>query len=95
LALAVYVAHDAIDALVSLVPPRSSLFGTALAVVSLIVMPILARAKRRVAARIGSAAMAADAKQTELCAYLSAILLCGLLLNALLGWWWADRAVCH
>ncbi len=55
-------------------------------------MPVLARAKRRVAARIESAALTADAKQTEFCTYLSAILLCGLLLNALLGWWWADPA---
>jgi divalent metal cation (Fe/Co/Zn/Cd) transporter len=51
---------------------------------------VLARAKRRVAAELASGAMRADAKQTELCTYLSAILLGGLLLNALVGWWWAD-----
>jgi len=54
------------------------------------VMPILARAKRRVAASLNSRAMKADSRQTDICAYLSAILLGGLLLNALLGWWWAD-----
>jgi divalent metal cation (Fe/Co/Zn/Cd) transporter len=53
-------------------------------------MPLLARAKRRVAAGIGSRAMMADSKQTDFCAYLSAILLGGLLFNALLGWLWAD-----
>jgi divalent metal cation (Fe/Co/Zn/Cd) transporter len=56
----------------------------------MVVMPVLARAKRRVASRIGSSALTADARQTELCTYLSAILLGGLLLNVLFGWWWAD-----
>lgn len=64
--------------------------GILLAAVSLIVMPVLARAKRRVAGRIASTALTADARQTEFCTYLSAILLGGLLLNALFGWWWAD-----
>jgi hypothetical protein len=54
------------------------------------VMPLLVRAKRRVARGIKSGALMADSKQTELCTYLSAILLGGLLLNALFGWWWAD-----
>jgi divalent metal cation (Fe/Co/Zn/Cd) transporter len=53
-------------------------------------MPLLAKAKRRVANGIGSAAMHADSRQTDFCTYLSAILLGGLLLNAVLGWWWAD-----
>ncbi len=53
-------------------------------------MPILSRAKRKVGSALGSAAMHADAKQTEFCTYLSAILLLGLLLNALFGLWWAD-----
>ena len=61
-----------------------------LAALSLVIMPLLARAKRRVAARIGSRALAADSRQTDLCAYLSAILLGGLVLNALFGLWWAD-----
>lgn len=92
LALAIYVGYDAGISLVYKKTPEHSLTGIVLAVVSLIVMPVLARAKRGVAARIQSAAMTADAKQTEFCTYLSAILLCGLLLNAVFGWWWADPA---
>jgi divalent metal cation (Fe/Co/Zn/Cd) transporter len=57
---------------------------------SVVVMPLLARAKRKVAASLGSRAMQADSRQTDICAYLSAILLIGLGTNALLGWWWAD-----
>ena len=53
-------------------------------------MPLLARAKRRVASGIASGALQADSRQTEICAYLSAILVAGLLLNAWKGWWWAD-----
>jgi divalent metal cation (Fe/Co/Zn/Cd) transporter len=90
LALAVYVGYEGITSLANKKTPEHSLTGIVLAVVSLVVMPVLARAKRRVAARIESAALTADAKQTEFCTYLSAILLCGLLLNVLLGWWWAD-----
>jgi divalent metal cation (Fe/Co/Zn/Cd) transporter len=55
-------------------------------------MPALARAKRRVAVRLASGALAAEARQTQICAYLSAILLAGLALNATVGWWWADPA---
>jgi len=62
----------------------------ALACVSVVVMPLLSRAKRKVGNTLNSVAMNADAKQTEFCAYLSAILLIGLLLNALFGLWWAD-----
>lgn len=57
---------------------------------SLIVMPLLARAKRRVATSIRSEALRADARQIEFCTYLSTILLGGLLFNALFGWWWTD-----
>ena len=57
---------------------------------SIVVMPLLARAKRRVAARLNSRALVADSRQTDLCAYLSGILFVGLALNALFGWWWAD-----
>ncbi|HYI97123.1 MAG TPA: cation transporter [Bryobacteraceae bacterium] len=89
-ALAVYVTWDAVTALIRSEAPEQSTIGIVLAAVSLIVMPLLARAKRQVAAQIESAALTADAKQTELCTYLSAILLGGLMLNALLGWWWAD-----
>ena len=90
LLLALYVTYDALQSLVSREAPQRSLPGIVLAVASLIVMPLLSRAKRRVAGRIGSTALTADAKQTQLCTYLSAILLCGLVLNAVLGWWWAD-----
>lgn len=61
-----------------------------LAAASLVIMPILVREKRRVARALGSAALQADATQTAVCTYLSAILLAGLALNALVGWWWAD-----
>jgi len=70
--------------------PHESIPGIILASASLIVMPLLVRAKRKVARGIKSGALMADSKQTELCTYLSAILLAGLLLNALVGWWWAD-----
>jgi divalent metal cation (Fe/Co/Zn/Cd) transporter len=90
LALAAYVAFDSVKTLWLREAPEHSLTGIILAAVSLVVMPLLARAKRRVAASIGSHALHADSRQTGLCAYLSAILLGGLLLNALLGWWWAD-----
>src|SRR5262249_34308563 len=66
--------------------------GIGVAVASLVVMPLLARAKRGVAVRLNSAAMKADSRQTDFCTYLSAILLSGLALNWLLGWWWADPA---
>ena len=90
LALAVYVAYDSLASLLTYQAPEKSKVGMGLAAVSLVVMPLLARAKRRIAGNIGSAALNADAKQTEFCTFLSAILLGGLLLNALLGWWWAD-----
>ena len=90
LLLAAYVTFDALKALVLREPPDESVIGIVLAAVSLVVMPFLVRAKRRVAGAIGSRALNADATQTALCTYLSAILLAGLLLNATLGWWWAD-----
>ncbi len=90
LALAVYVAGESLKTLWLREAPQRSLVGIALAAVSLVVMPLLARAKRRVAAQIESRALHADSRQTDLCAYLSAILLGGLVLNATLGWWWAD-----
>lgn len=88
--LAIYVSYDSVSSLIRHEAPEESLVGIILAAVSLIVMPLLVRAKRRVARGIKSNALMADSKQTELCTYLSAILLGGLLLNALLGWWWAD-----
>jgi len=90
LLLAGYVLWEAIGTLRSREAPEESVVGIAIATGSLIVMPLLARAKRRVAARLSSGALTAEARQTELCTYLSAILLVGLLLNAVLGWWWAD-----
>lgn len=88
--LALYVSYDSVKSLIRREVPQESIVGIVLAAASLIVMPLLVRAKRKVARRIKSAALMADSKQTELCTYLSAILLAGLLLNALLGWWWAD-----
>src|SRR6266699_650252 len=88
LALAVYVAYESVFDLIDRKAPEHSLAGIMLACVSLVVMPILSRAKKRVGSELGSAAMRADAKQTDFCVYLSAILLAGL--NAALGWWWAD-----
>jgi divalent metal cation (Fe/Co/Zn/Cd) transporter len=88
--LAVYVSYDSVKSLIKREAPEESLVGIVLAAVSLVIMPLLVRAKRKVARAINSGALMADSKQTELCTYLSAILLGGLLLNALLGWWWAD-----
>lgn len=67
-----------------------SRIGIVLAGLSLVVMPVLAIAKRRTATRIGSSTLAADAAETMLCGWLSAVLLGGLALNAAVGWWWAD-----
>jgi divalent metal cation (Fe/Co/Zn/Cd) transporter len=90
LCLAVYIAYESARDLWSKRAPEHSIPGIVLACVSLVVMPLLSRAKRRVGRTLGSAAMHADAKQTEFCTYLSAILLVGLLLNATVGLWWAD-----
>ncbi len=89
-ALAGYISFEAAKALLLREAPEASYVGIAVAGLSLIVMPLLARAKRRVARQLNSAALAADSRQTDICAVLSAILLGGLGLNALLGWWWAD-----
>jgi divalent metal cation (Fe/Co/Zn/Cd) transporter len=90
LALAIYVSYESVSDLVARRAAKHSIPGIVLACVSLVVMPVLSRAKKRVASDLGSFAMRADAKQTDFCVYLSAILLLGLLLNATLGWWWAD-----
>lgn len=90
--LAAYVAYDSMKGLVRHEAPQESLFGIGVAVAALVAMPLLARAKRQVARQLNSGAMHADSRQSDFCAYLSAILLAGLLLNALLGWWWADPA---
>lgn len=88
--LGVYVGVESIRDLLGTARPDSSMVGIAIAALSLMVMPFLARAKRALAPVLGSAAAVADAKQTNLCALLSAILLVGLASNAALGWWWAD-----
>jgi divalent metal cation (Fe/Co/Zn/Cd) transporter len=90
LLLSAYIAYDSISDLWSKRAPEHSVAGIILACASLVVMPLLSRAKRKVGRALGSAAMHADAKQTEFCTYLSAILLAGLLLNAFFGLWWAD-----
>jgi divalent metal cation (Fe/Co/Zn/Cd) transporter len=90
LVLGAYIGYDSMSDLWSKRAPEHSIAGIILACVSLVVMPMLARAKRKVGCTLGSAAMNADAKQTEFCTYLSAILLAGLLLNAFFGIWWAD-----
>jgi divalent metal cation (Fe/Co/Zn/Cd) transporter len=90
IALAIYILYDSVSMLLRREVPERSIPGIVLAAVSVVVMPLLARSKRRVAAAIGSAAMNADSRQTDFCTYMSAILLCGLLLNAIFGWWWAD-----
>lgn len=89
-ALAAYVGVQAIIDLLRRSEPKSSTVGIGLAIASMIVMPMLARAKRRNGNAMGSATVVADSNQTKLCAYLSAILLAGLILNATAGWWWAD-----
>jgi divalent metal cation (Fe/Co/Zn/Cd) transporter len=90
LLLSVYIAYDSLHSLVKGQAPARSLPGIVIAAASLIAMPLLSRAKKRISVGLGSAAMAADARQADFCAYLSAILLGGLVLNALFGMWWAD-----
>ena len=90
LLLAAFVGFDAIRALVVHDEPAASQVGIVLTTVSLVVMPLLAIRKRRVADALDSRAAAADSNQTWACAWLSAVVLAGLVLNATLGWWWAD-----
>jgi divalent metal cation (Fe/Co/Zn/Cd) transporter len=91
-ALAAYIVFDALTTLLSQERPDASPVGIALTAVSIGVMLWLARAKRRTAAELGSRALAADAEQTQACWYLSVVVLTGIGLNALFGWWWADPA---
>jgi len=90
LALAAYVLYDAGHGLWVRERPHASWVGVALSATSLIAMPLLAAAKRRVGRAISSRAVVAESKQTDICAWLSGIVLVGLALNALAGWWWAD-----
>ncbi|HEX5432280.1 MAG TPA: cation transporter [Bryobacteraceae bacterium] len=90
LALAAYLVCDSALTLILRKAPEQSIAGIAVASASAVLMPLLARAKRNIAQRIGSAALRADSKQADFCAYLSALVLVGLVLNSALGWWWAD-----
>jgi divalent metal cation (Fe/Co/Zn/Cd) transporter len=89
-ALAAYVTVESVRALLTGGEPDASPVGIGLAVASLIIMPFLSWAQRRTGRALGSRAVVADSTQTLLCTYLSAVLLAGLLLNATLGWGWAD-----
>lgn len=88
--LAVFVTVDAVRSLVGAAEPEHSTVGIVLAAVSLAAMPFLSWFERRTGRELGSASAVADSKQTLLCTYLSAVLLVGLVLNATLGWTWAD-----
>jgi divalent metal cation (Fe/Co/Zn/Cd) transporter len=90
LLLALYIVVEAIRQLLRREAPEGSVVGIAMTAASILVMPMLARAKRRAAGALRSTALGADARQADFCAYLSAIVIAGLLLNLALGWWWAD-----
>ncbi|WP_200870981.1 cation transporter [Amycolatopsis keratiniphila] len=92
-ALAAYVTVESVRALFGADPAEHSPVGIVLAAVSLLVMPFLSYAQRRAGRELGSASAVADSKQTLLCTYLSGVLLVGLLLNSLFGWYWADPVV--
>jgi divalent metal cation (Fe/Co/Zn/Cd) transporter len=89
-ALAVYIVGDSAFAFVTRTQPEASWWGVGLALAAAIIMPLLWQGKLRVAKRIGSFALKADAACSVTCAYMSLTLLAGLLLNRLFGWWWAD-----
>jgi divalent metal cation (Fe/Co/Zn/Cd) transporter len=93
LLLAVYIAVQSLADLAGGHHPSASWLGIGLSTVTLLTMPPLAAAKRRVGQALGSPATTSESRQTMLCAYLSAGLLTGLLANALAGWWWADPLV--
>lgn len=89
-ALAGYVSVESVRSLAGSVESTSSGLGVAIAMASLVIMPLLSWAQRRTGRELGSGSVVADSKQTLLCTYLSAVLLVGLLANGLFGWWWAD-----
>ena len=91
--LAPYIAQDAIRTLIASEHPRTSWLGIGLSISSIIVMPLLGKAKHRIGQRLGSGATAGEGTQNLLCAYLAAGVLASLALNAALGLWWADPAV--
>jgi len=88
--LAAYVGYEAIADLIAAIEPDVSYLGIGIAIASLLLMPLVAVAKHRLAHRINSRALEAESRETLVCSYLSAALLLGLGANALLGWWWAD-----
>ncbi len=90
LALATYIAVDSLHSLWLREAPERSVVGVVILALSVVVMPLLARAKRRVARGLNSRALESEAAQTSLCAYLSLIALAGVALNTAAGWWWAD-----
>ncbi len=90
LGLAAYIVCESVFYLIRSQGPDRSIVGIALTCAALVVMPMLSHAKKRIGKELGSRAMEADAKQADFCAYLSAITLVGLLLNAAFSWWWAD-----
>jgi len=90
LALAAYITYESAETLWFRKRPERSVVGIVILTASVIVMPVLARAKHRVANQMSSRVLSSEAMQTSLCAYLSAIALAGVALNAMLGWWWAD-----
>ncbi|MGZ4372209.1 MAG: cation transporter, partial [Gaiellaceae bacterium] len=90
--LVAYVAVESVRTLLGGHHPEASWVGIGLAAFTAPTMPLLARAKRKVGQKLGSSATVSEAGQNMICAYLSVALLVGLLLNALVGWWWADPA---
>lgn len=90
LALAVYITAESVTTLWQRDGPDPSVPGLIILVLSVLVMPVLASAKRKVARALGSRALESDAMQTSICAYLSVIALAGVALNTFMGWWWAD-----
>jgi divalent metal cation (Fe/Co/Zn/Cd) transporter len=88
--LAIYVTVESATTLWQREAPQASPVGLVILILSVLIMPLIARASRKVARALGSRALEADAAQTALCAYLSGIALAGVGLNTALGWWWAD-----
>ena len=93
LLLAPYIAQDAIRTLASADHPSTSWVGTGLSVSSIVIMPLLGRAKQDIGRQLGSAATAGEGAQNLLCAYMAAGVLAGLVANAVVGWWWVDPVI--
>lgn len=91
--LAPYIAYDAVSTLIAGTKAETSWLGIGLSIASLIVMPLLGIAKKRLGARLDSGATSGEGEQNLLCAYLAAAVLIGLLANTLFGWWWLDPVV--